>query len=101
MSDWISQDGGRGREFVVFGDDGIWSDEPVTDADFEHWSGGAGNDMSSMAWSANVDYYFVCLPVGVLIVPVGSDSGMLCRKKSWRLIEAFFDAPRTKRKKVA
>lgn len=101
MSDWISQDGGRGREFVVFCDDDHWTDEPISDADFEHWKGGAFNDMASMAWSANADYYFVCLPAGVLIIPVGSDTGMLCRKKSWRLIEAFLDAPRAKRRKAS
>jgi hypothetical protein len=97
MSDWICQDGGPGRTFAAF-NFGLLTDEPVSDSDFSFVGVDGCNECASMAWSADVDWYFVVVPAGILMVQVGSDSGLLCSKKSWRLIEEFLKAP-AKRKK--
>ena len=97
MTDWVCQDGGHGRTFATFGFDTL-TDEPISDADFSNCAVQANNPCASAAWSAGVDWYFVVLEEGIFMAQPGSKTGLLCAKKSWRLIEEFLAAPKRRRK---
>ncbi len=76
--------------FVVFNASPL-SDEAVTDEDMAPCEA-RGLEMGaarSAAWSANVRWYFVILASGIILMNVASNCGILCRKKSYKFIEAY------------
>ena len=78
------------KSFVLF-NAGELSDEPVTDADMVHVTA-HGDEMKaarSAAWSSGAWWYFFCLDAGLLLMSVDTHRGVLCKKKSYKFIEAF------------
>lgn len=96
MADNVYQD--SLRSFIVF-NDGDLSLEPVTDGDLVEVSVHNNAAMKNSAWSCAVDWFFVVLDSGILLMSVHSDNAILCRKKSAMFIEMFMEAPKGKKRK--
>jgi hypothetical protein len=78
------------RSFVLYNDQPL-SDESVTDEDMVYCEA-RGEEMKrarSEAWSSGCWWYFVVLESGIILMNVDTNRGVLCRKKSWKFIEAF------------
>lgn len=84
----------NGKSFVLFNDSRL-SGEPVTDADLEfvNITGNAVLAAKSATWSSGAYWFFVVRENDIMLLNTGNAEGVLCRKKSWRFIEAFLDAP--------
>jgi hypothetical protein len=97
---WIFQDF-NDKGFLLFNDSPL-SDEPVSDADMQtiEIDGDEPRHLRSCAWSSGVNWLFVIRAEDILLLNVGSIRGVLCRKKSYKFIEAFIEAPVTKRGRV-
>lgn len=86
-------DAGR-RSFIVFGATPL-PDEPIADEDISAATVGVDvlRRFRSAAWSSNVDWYFIIREADILLFSVkDAINGLVCRKKSWRFIEAFCDS---------
>lgn len=96
MSDWFIAEG-NGKSFPVFNlPDEPLTLEPVTDADMVFDVEAKGNEMKearSQAWSCNSCWYFVVFDNGILLMSVESNRGILCKKRSYKFIEAYCDSP--------
>lgn len=89
---------GGNREFAFF-NDGDLTMEPIKYEDLQEVKV-SSQLLSSFCWSSNVSFYFILLDVGLLLVHAPSGSGVLCMKKSAKFVEAFLDAPYSKRKRT-
>lgn len=82
-----------GKSFVLFNSQPL-SDEPVTDVDMCYCDA-HGEEMKaarSAAWSSGCYWFFVVLATGIALINVERNSGVFCRKKSWKFIEAYLNA---------
>jgi hypothetical protein len=84
----------NGKSFVLYNNQPL-SDEPVSDEDIFYCTahGEKMKKAQSEAWSANAQWFFVILDAGIILVNAATMRGVLCRKKSFRFIEAYLDAP--------
>ena len=89
MADYFIAEAGN-RSFAIFNVDEL-SDEPVTDADMiaVEAHGDEMNAARSATWSSNAWWYFVVLNDGIILMSVDTNRGVMCRKKSWKFIDAF------------
>lgn len=90
-----------GRDFVLFNADVRLSDEQVSDLDIVPINPPMNlllKECASASWSAGCDWCFICSSGGILLLNVLNDTGMFCRKPSYKFIEAFIDAPTRRRK---
>lgn len=88
---WVSQQ--PDRSFVMFGDDGHWEDTPVSIEDLEPVEVSAESviDYASMAWSCDIEHFFLVCVDGVLLCKIRETAAWWCPRKSIRLIELFMD----------
>ena len=83
-----------GKSFVLYNEQPL-SDEPVSDEDMVYCEA-HGEEMArarSEAWSSGAWWYFIVFRTGIALMSVVTNHGVFCRKKSWRFIEAYLDAP--------
>ena len=82
-----------GKSFVLFNSQPL-TDEPIGDEDLSFCKA-HGEEMKSArsaAWSSNCVWFFVVLSTGIALINVEKFSGVFCRKKSWKFIEAYLNA---------
>lgn len=91
---------GGGKDFALF-NDGPLSSEPFSDEDLVPIDIPRGSPLSSWTWSCNAAWFFVIMDAGIALLNVYSNKGILCRKKTYRFVEAFADTPIPKRAKPA
>jgi hypothetical protein len=84
---WICYELGPHGSFVVFNDTG-WSDDPLVDGDVVPVEVEPCNPLASEAWSADCRSYFVGTKEGIILASPGRSKALLCRRKSWRFLEA-------------
>lgn len=90
----VYQNGG-GRDFIFF-NDGDLTMEPIASDDLQAVKVDS-KLLASFAWSSNINFYFILLDGGLMCVHAPTGTGLLCRKKSAKFIEAFIDAPYPKK----
>lgn len=86
--DWVCQDVQRSRYFVAFNCDRL-TNEPISGADILPITLKNGSREESETWSAGCGWYFVATEAGIILGRVGKTDGIICRKRSWRFLEAF------------
>lgn len=94
--DWIIQEAPSAHDFCVFHDPGNLSLEPVTDVELFPITLSPGLPFASWAWSANCEWYFIVYEDGIALLNIHTNSGVLCKKKTLRFIEAFSNWPTRK-----
>ena len=83
----------NGKSFIVYNAQPL-TDEPVTDEDMVYCEA-HGEEMMrarSEAWSSGAWWYFVILDAGIILMSVDAHRGVLCKKKSYKFIEAYLNA---------
>lgn len=88
------------RPFLLFNNQRLTMD-PITDDDIAVIELSGLRQCKSAAWSANCEWFFVISNTAIFLLNVYNDKGYRCRKKSYRFIEAFLEAPPPKRSKSA
>ena len=87
----------NGKSFRVFNlPDEPLTDEPVTDVDMIFDVEAKGEEMQlarSQAWSCGSLWFFVVFSTSIVLINVETGRGVLCKKKSYKFIEAYCDAP--------
>lgn len=84
------------RPFIVFNDDGTLTMEPVSVEELEPIEA-SDNFGASCAWSANCRFYFVVLPIGIVLLDL-EGRGWLCRKRSAMFFDLFVNSPLGKKR---
>jgi hypothetical protein len=94
MSDLFFAEPGN-KSFIIFNAQAL-SDDAITEEDMilvvAH--GAEMEAARSAAWSSNIWRYFVILNAGIILMDVDTNRGILCRKRSWKFIDAFVDPRR-------
>ena len=85
------------HSFIVFNDDERLPFEPVFPADLSRVSIAPNNPLISMAWSSDVDWFFIVTDAGIFLFHVNGE-GWFCCKRSARFIEMFVEAPKRRRR---
>lgn len=92
-NDWLIQEP-HNQNLVLFNVSSL-SDEPVSDEDLVRINV-HGPEMYAArcaTWSAGASWFVVGLPDCLVFANAHTGSGVMCRKRSWKLIEAYLDAP--------
>jgi hypothetical protein len=85
------------HSFVVFGDDGTLSTEPVDGADLVPIKATeAAAYYASCTWSSDCEWYFVVVTDGIALLNIDG-TGYFCRKRSAEFIRLFVEAPKRRR----
>lgn len=86
----------NGKSFPVFNlPDEPLTMETVTDADMVFNVEAKGETMKiarNQAWSCGSLWFFVVFDNGIVLINVETNKGILCKKKSYKFIEAYCDA---------
>lgn len=88
---------GADRDFIIFNDGPLGWDS-IGPEDLEPIEVPPGT-RESLAWSANVRWYFIFTPIGIALLNVDTHKGILCRTMSACFIQAFLDAPLARKKR--
>ena len=85
------------RSFVIFGDDGQLSMEPVNAADLKPIEvARKSSSYASAAWSSGCNWYFVVMAKGIALLNLDG-CGFYCEKRSAMFFDMFLNAPRKRR----
>ena len=85
------------RCFIVFNDDHTLPFDPIAASDLLPVSLAPGNSLASMAWSSDVDWFFVVTSAGIFLFHIDGD-GWFCRKRSAEFIRMFVEALKRRRR---
>lgn len=83
------------HSFIVFNDDDALPFDPVAPEDLMPAQASAASPLASMAWSCDIEWYFVIVPDGIYLFHIDG-SGWFCRKRSACFIGMFVESPKAR-----
>ena len=85
------------HSFIVFNDDDALPFDAVLPSDIVPARAPSNSPLASMAWSSDIDWYFVIVEDGIFLFHVDGN-GWFCKKRSATFIGMFVEAPKARRR---